>query len=155
LNAKTLEIQNIMSAELVTLKHESTTVLTQVRRELATAKGQRDMLKQLLGADGDGLTAEEEEDEGEEESQDDAALQESLAALKEREIEQRLLEKFSLILKAEQDIDADTLTWQSIRLRRSCRTNGRNFWIRLGGQRQRKFRQCTTSLKKRTSRRVR
>jgi hypothetical protein len=37
-------------------------------------------------------------------------LQESLAALKEREIEQRLLEKFSLILKAEQDIGADKLT---------------------------------------------
>jgi hypothetical protein len=107
LNAKTLEMQNVMSAELATLKHESTTVLTQVRRELATAKRERDMLKQLLGADGDGLTAEEEE---EDESQDDAPLQESLPVLKECEIEQRLLENFSLILKTEQDIDADALT---------------------------------------------
>jgi hypothetical protein len=42
LNAKTLEIQNVMSAELATLKHESTTVLTHVRKELATAKRERD-----------------------------------------------------------------------------------------------------------------
>jgi hypothetical protein len=54
LNAKTVEIQNIMSAELATLKHESTTVLTQVRRELATAKRERDILKQLLGLMGTG-----------------------------------------------------------------------------------------------------
>jgi hypothetical protein len=81
LKAKTLEIQTVMSAELATLRHESTTILTQVRRELATTKRERDMLKQLLGADVDGLTAEEEEKE---ESRDDTALQESLAALKER-----------------------------------------------------------------------
>jgi hypothetical protein len=46
------------------------------------------------------------------ESQDDAALHKSLAVLKEREIEQRLREKFSLILKAEQDFGTDSLAWE-------------------------------------------
>jgi hypothetical protein len=46
------------------------------------------------------------------ESQDDAALHESLAVLKERDMERRLPEQFSLILKAEQDIGADSLAWE-------------------------------------------
>jgi DNA repair exonuclease SbcCD ATPase subunit len=57
LTAKSLEIHDALAGQFATLKHDSTTVLTQVHRELAAAKRERDMLKSMLGQTGMASTA--------------------------------------------------------------------------------------------------
>lgn len=115
-NARVLAAQDDVSAQFVTIKHELEAKVEKLTQKLNDVTRERDSLKAIIDANDiaagmmDEVVLDAEDGENQTEEQDDV-LEKSLDALKEKEIEQKLSEKYALMFKAQKEMLADSAQW--------------------------------------------
>ncbi|EAX92978.1 hypothetical protein TVAG_042770 [Trichomonas vaginalis G3] len=111
-NQKILQEQGKYQTEITELKNGLLKEIDILQNKLTDVTHQKDAYKSIL-INSDLLESEEEEDMDEDKTKtDDDVLQNSLLALKEREIEQKVSEKYQILLKTQQELLMDSKKWE-------------------------------------------
>ena len=112
-NQKNLEEQTKMAMETKEKMGNFMTQISTLEQKLSDVTRQRDSYKAIL-INSDMLDEDEEDEDDDEagEKSEDDVLQESLFALKEKEIEQKVTERFSLLLKQQLEVLQESKKWE-------------------------------------------
>ena len=115
-NARVLAAQEEATAQFATIKHELEAKVEVLTQKLNDVTRERDGLKAIIDANDiaaemmDDVVLDADDGHAQTDENEDV-LQKSLDALKEQEIEQKLTEKYALILKAQKEMLADSAKW--------------------------------------------
>lgn len=111
INQRILEEQGKYQSEITELKNGLLQQIEVLQNKLTDVTHERDAFKSIL-VESDLLQNEEEDEDDSKKKTDDDILQSSLMALKEREIEQRVNEKYQILLKQQQELLMDSKKWE-------------------------------------------
>jgi hypothetical protein len=106
---KILAINEAAGMEAVKLRRALADQLDILKQKLLLVTRERDTLKRIVG---DEELTHEEEDQGEAESTSDNALEHSLEALRVRELEQSMSQKYALLLQTQKNLMEENVKWQ-------------------------------------------